>query len=135
MPGDIYSMARVLYSLVMPPARTGKCSYTTQLSRRDVDFVEAERARRGERHVSAVVEAALRGLLTAPGFGTDPLPVPSTINESLVAVTYRLSPGTVDLVRQASKDHGYQGRQIVRAAIHALQRRAAGDQGPTQTGR
>jgi hypothetical protein len=131
---SIYTTARVLYSRVMPPERTGKRSYTTQVSRREADLVEAERARRGERHVSAVVEAALRGLLAGMAAGASPLEVPSALGEEMVTVTYRLCPETIGLLRAASRSHRFQAQQIVRAAIHALGPGADGPQGPTQTG-
>src|SRR3954452_16448155 len=119
----------------MPPERTGNVSYSTKVSRSEADAVEAERARQGQRSVSSVVETALRELLADPGFGTAPLAVPPTRGEDLVDVSYRLSSELVGLVREARCAHRFTIQQMVRAAIHAIERRAAGAQGPTQTGR
>jgi hypothetical protein len=119
----------------MPPERTGNVSYSTKVSSSEVDAVETERVRQGQRSVSAVVEGALRELLADPAFGTAPLAVPPALGGDLVDVSYRLSPEVVGLMREAKAAYRFTMQQMVRAAIHALEKRAAGDQGPTRTGR
>ena len=136
MPWAIYSVAPVVYRrAIMTLERTGKVSYTTSISRSEIGAVEAARVRQGKRSVSAVVEGALRDLLTDPAFGTAPLAVPPARGGDLVDVSYRLSPEVLALMREARAAYRFTMQQMFRAAIHALDRRAAGDQGATQTGR
>lgn len=135
MGGDIYTIIRGVYSRLMAPRPSGNETYGVWITAREAAMVQAERRRRGVRYLSTVVDEALRDLLVGADPGTRPLPVPPTGGEPLVAKCYQLRPATIALLQETARRHGFQARQIVRAAIHEMERRARSGQGPTQTGR
>jgi len=135
MRATVYNVARGVYSRAMSAPRSRNPHFGTQVTAREAAVLEAERRRRGERYLSTVLDEALVELLTGRDFVADPLPLPSLRGERLVSKGYHLRPETLGLVRDVMAAHAYEAQQIVRAAIHDLERRtAAAGQGPTQTG-
>jgi hypothetical protein len=127
---NIYGVTGNLYELVM---RTAQFTLSTQLTKADEQILRALRGRGVGRTLSAALEAAMASYLARPEVAVS-VPVPSRQGEEFTKRNYRLSEGTLQRLDEAAATHGYDKRDVVRAAIRWFAGQPA-NQGPPQTRR
>ena len=104
------------------PARSPNIHFSTLLTPLEIEAVEAE-ARERNATLSEVVDDAVTALLSDPGWRETGLTVPPLASQKVIQRGYRLTPATLSLLDEAKREHGFEYRHVIRAALAPLVRK------------
>lgn len=104
------------------PERSDNRQHTALLTPKEVELLEREAERRGTT-ISAVLNAAIVGMLDSVDLVTEGLCVPSSRGEHATGRGYRFAPSTIARMDEVRIAHDFTLRSQMRAAVFWLERR------------